>query len=455
MTPQARGAILGRRPADPNRAPGPFTFLQSECTVTLNRLFSVVAPVFCWILVLPSLAYATNGYQLMGIGSYQKSLGGAVTANPGSAMTAITNPAGMARIGTRADFSMEAFLPSRSVDFRAQGGAKEDSDTRLYGIPSLGWTAPISPSHPNVYFGGGMYGTSGMGVDYPVTKLNSTGGTFVGYSNVMFWQMAPTLAWDVNRRLSVGAALNLDYQSVSLFQEVRQGAGTYQADLSRGASAFGVGVGVGILYDLTPHVTLGLAYKSKQFFPRFKYQLRQGDVNTTLLPGGKSEPAGTYTLGLNYPQQVAVGMAVRPTGRLTLSADVKWINWADTMNRLEIHGPAGFRFAIDSGWSNQTVFALGAAYRVNDRLTLRAGYNHGSSPIDDAHASSNLILPAVVENHFAVGGSYALNARWVLSFHFMYAPRVTVTVPAEVPLLGGAKTSLKESSAGLDIGYRF
>ena len=59
--------------------------------------------------------YATNGYQLIGIGGYQKSLAGAVTANPGSAMTAITNPAGMARIGKRADFSLEMFSPDRYV----------------------------------------------------------------------------------------------------------------------------------------------------------------------------------------------------------------------------------------------------------------------------------------------------------------------------------------------------
>ncbi len=42
---------------------------------------------------LPGYGLATNGYQLIGIGAYQKSLGGAVTANPGSAMTAVTNPA--------------------------------------------------------------------------------------------------------------------------------------------------------------------------------------------------------------------------------------------------------------------------------------------------------------------------------------------------------------------------
>ena len=71
-------------------------------------------------LFVPAIVQATNGYQLIGVGSYQKSLGGAVTANPGSAMTAITNPAGMIRIGKRADFSMEAFMPERSTDFAAR-----------------------------------------------------------------------------------------------------------------------------------------------------------------------------------------------------------------------------------------------------------------------------------------------------------------------------------------------
>ena len=41
--------------------------------------------VISFLLVSPS-AFATNGYQLIGIGSYQKSLGGAVTALPGSNM---------------------------------------------------------------------------------------------------------------------------------------------------------------------------------------------------------------------------------------------------------------------------------------------------------------------------------------------------------------------------------
>ena len=67
-------------------------------------------------LILPSAAFTTNGYQLIGVGAYQMSLGGAVTANPGSAMTAVANPAGAARVGSRV---LSSRRPSSSLTPRA------------------------------------------------------------------------------------------------------------------------------------------------------------------------------------------------------------------------------------------------------------------------------------------------------------------------------------------------
>ncbi len=48
-------------------------------------------------------AHATNGYELIGIGGYQMGMAGAVVAAPGTAMTAITNPAGLAEVAPAAD----------------------------------------------------------------------------------------------------------------------------------------------------------------------------------------------------------------------------------------------------------------------------------------------------------------------------------------------------------------
>lgn len=419
------------------------------------RYHRVAAAVSLGLMFSPC-AFATNGYQLIGIGSYQKSLAGAVTAHPGSAMTAVTNPAGMARIGKRADFSMEAFMPDRQSDFSSLGGASADSAATLYGVPAIGWTAPLGASD-KVYFGGGMYGTSGMGVDYAQTQM-APGQYWEGYSNIAFWQMAPTLAWDASDKLSLGVSLNLDYQSVAFRQRISDGAGTTYSnfDLSRASSVFGYGLSFGVLYTVNDRLTVGAAYKSKQAFNDLKYQLAYGDIDTTAQGGGPM-PAGTYTLSLDYPQQLAMGMAWKASSALTVSADLKWIDWSSTMGSLKVNGPGANDLVLDTGWRDQTVVAIGFDYTASPKLSLRAGYNHARSPIDSANVKNNLILPAIVETHYTLGAQYRLDAHWDLGFHYMYVPKKTLTAAASTnPMdLPGAKIALSEKSLGVNLGYRF
>jgi long-chain fatty acid transport protein len=408
------------------------------------------------LLFFAEPAFSTNGYQLIGVGSYQKSLAGAVTALPGSNMTAVTNPAGMLRIGHRADFSMEAFMPERNTDFSAFGGGIADSSSEIYGIPAIGWNGPVG-SRDDMVFGGGMYGTSGMGVDYGST-LMQPGVYWDGYSSIAFWQMAPSLAWQAAEKLSLGAAVNIDFQQVAFQQRMLAAPGPDQTvlmnfDLSKGASAFGFGLSLGLLYDVNDRVTLGASYKSKQFFTDLEYQLSFGDIDMSAF-GGSPLPAGTYNLDLDFPQQAAIGIAAHVTGVFTIAADVKWINWSDTMETLAVAGPGGIQVPMDPGWDDQFVFALGLAYKVNDRFNLRAGFNFGESPIDAVSAASNLILPAVVETHYTVGADYRLDEHWDIGFHYMYVPENTITAgPATTA--PGVKISLSEQSFGMNLGYRF
>lgn len=424
-----------------------------------NRPFArhSVAAVAAACLFAPA-AHATNGYQLIGVGSYQKSLGGAVTANPGSAMTAITNPAGMIRIDKRADFSMEAFMPERSTDFSALGGDKVTSNSDLYGVPAIGWTAPVGDSS-DLYFGGGMYGTSGLGVDYAETLMMPSNASFTGndlywggYSNIAFWQMAPTLAWNASDTLSLGVAVNIDYQQVSFEQRITDSVtgARYNFDLSRSSNAFGLGVTLGVLWDLGDAWTLGATYKSKQHFSSLEYNLAAGDIDLTLVDGPEF-PGGTYTLDLDFPQQASFGVAFRPVENWTISADIKWIDWSDTMNELAVRGPSGYRFDMDPGWDDQTVFALGAEWNVTKDFALRAGFNYAESPIDESNAANNLILPGIVEEHFTFGFDYRFS-HWELAFHYMFAPKKSITAANGFP---GTTISLEETSLGINLGYRW
>jgi long-chain fatty acid transport protein len=405
-------------------------------------------------------AHATNGYELIGIGSYQMGMAGAVVSAPGSAMTAITNPAGLTEITPQADFSMEAFMPERNINFNATGGGKSKSNTDMYGIPALGWSAPTSDGS-NVYFGGGMYGTSGMGVDYPQTLYGPNpsamgGGTnyFRGYSNLSLWQMAPALAWKVNNKLSLGAALDIGYMSASFQQQIyNSGMGVINGvNMSRSASAFALGATLGMLYKINPMWTVGASYTSEQTY-KLKYNLASGDI----VAGGSSYPGGQYTLTMKTPQMAAIGVTMHATPALSISGQVKYIGWKDVMDNLSITGPKDYSGFMPK-WKDQTVYAIAANYMVTPALQVRVGYNYGKSPIEGHAIGYNMILPAVVESHYTAGFDYQLNNHWKLGGALMYAPKKTYTAPMTTSSSDpnkGQKIDLSETAVSFNIGYKF
>lgn len=424
---------------------------------------SLLATSVAASMMMAGAAHATNGYQLIGIGSYQMGMAGAVTSNPGSAMTAITNPAGIAEISPQADFSMEAFMPTRHVSLQS-GAPLVKSDSNLYGVPSLGWTAPISDGS-NVYFGGGMYATSGLGVDY-LTQAGS-GMNFQGYSQLGVFEMAPTLAWKVNDKMTLGASLNIGYMQLGFKQGITNsstgtpitgsspGMPPAYIDMSQSANAFGFGATIGMMYKINNMVTVGASYRSKQKFQELKYNLSAGQVSVQ----GNAMPAGRYTAQLDIPQQLSAGVTVRPLNGLSISGDVKWINWANTMKDFYVTMPNGTRMNLAPGWKNQMVYALAANYQVTPKLAVRAGFNYGKSPVRSETVGNNLIFPAVVEQHYTAGLTYDLNNHWNIGAAYMYAPKKSFTAPANSGQAGdnnnGQTIDLKESAFVFNLGYKF
>jgi long-chain fatty acid transport protein len=316
-----------------------------------------------------------------------------------------------------------------------------------------------------MYFGGGMYGTSGMGTDYGLTDMGPNM-LFEGYSAIQFWQMAPTVAWNLNKQLTLGVSLNIDYQSVALKQAVYQDAGdnglptgtALNLDLSRAAQAFGYGVSLGALYDVNKQITVGFSYKSKQNFPDMEYQLVQGDIQGNpgfgMTTGCPAEvcPSGLYKLRLDFPAITALGVAYSPLEALTLSLDVKRIQWSDTLNVLTVTGPGGMELNMASGWDDQTIVALGVEYAVNQRLRLRMGYNQADAPIDAADVDSNLILPATSEKHYALGGDFRMSKFWDVGFHYSKASQNTLVTSNPMSF---AQIGLEIDTFGINLGYRF
>jgi long-chain fatty acid transport protein len=133
---------------------------------------------------------------------------------------------------------------------------------------------------------------------------------------------------------------------------------------------------------------------------------------------------------LTSPQNVALGIAWRPMGRLLVEADVKWLDWGSA---------EGYR---DFGWSDQWVYAVGIQYRDPQGLCLRGGYNYGKSPVKthenfnpagttvvQGNAVSTTLyeylrivgFPAVAEHHFTAGVGYRFSDTFEGHLGYMYA----------------------------------
>jgi long-chain fatty acid transport protein len=429
--------------------------------------------------LLASPALATNGHQLAAIGPYQAGMGGATTAAPFDTTTIIANPAGIALINPRADMNAEAFMPVRTVDFTATGGGTDQGGSPLYLIPSVGMASGIDGT--DMAFGAGIFLTSGMGVDYSTTDsvpFGAQGGNFTPwkaniYSQYQLWKVAPAIAKKINDSLTVGAALNVDYQQMALKMKFSDpGSANYMgADLSRASGAMGFGFSLGAIYKVNDMFQFGATYTSEQSFSDIEYRLSSGDV---MYPNGWGKEMlvsgnDTYKLKMNFPQQAALGVAITPMEGLKITADYKWINFSSTMDKINLKGdftlisqttgkPVGATTSlpIATGWDDVNVIAVGVEYKVAEGATLRAGYNHSDSPIKAEDVFSNLALPAIAQDHIGLGADVKLGSNWELDLAYLKALKNTVTGSGD--MLGQsskAQIALEGSSLTLGVAYNF
>lgn len=193
--------------------------------------------------------------------------------------------------------------------------------------------------------------------------------------------------------------------------------------------SYGGGLRLGLLWEITSGVGLGMAYQSRIYTSEF-------DRYRGVIIGGALDFAPIYNLGL----QIHVARGHR------LLLDVEHIRYADIKplgNRVDpqrftdgcfvprlltrslpdvppldacLGGPDGPGF----GWQNITVYKLG--YQVQrGRLTLRAGYSFGGNPVGDDQTLSAAFAPAVTDQHAAIGLSWALTPKLTFSWALMDA----------------------------------
>jgi long-chain fatty acid transport protein len=361
----------------------------------MNNNYLVKAAVLAALGSSLSMAHATNGDQMLGVTATQWGMAGAVVAAPQDAGTILTNPAGLSTLGIE-EFRVDMGFGFLSPPRKANG---ESSDSNLYLIPSGAMAIRVDDK---LTLGLGMAGLSGMGVDFADIMSAAPGNQSV-VTTKQFYKIAPGFSYKVNEQLAIGAALNIDYQSLALYNS--------QMAMPQN-QGYGFGATVGMIYKFNDRLQMGASYVSEQHMDAFKWNVADG---VTAMPGG------TYKMTMNAPQMIQVGLAFTPNDDLLIEADIKQIAFSDVLGTVNIKTPSGGNMPMNFGWKDQTVFAIGVQKRINPKTTLRAGYNYGASPIGSEDVATNYGSLAVTEQHLSLGMTRQLNKKMSASLSFVHA----------------------------------
>ncbi|MCF7985270.1 MAG: outer membrane protein transport protein [Thiohalocapsa sp.] len=469
------------------------------------------------------LAHATNGYMSHAYSPTAKGMAGAgEAALPQDTLSIVGNPAGLTRIGRRADAGLAWFSPQREYDglspnaatgaFAPIGGGPDgtgnvESENTDFLIPGFGYSHPLDERSS---VGVALFANGGMNTDYRSSDTLFGLGTFggnnplanppayqppdpragmqvpgtervgAGNAGVNLEQLGVSFAYarDLTDDISVGASFLVGYQSIEV-----KGVGAFQGftqtftqsmiqnqtmqavsprNLSDNGkdSAWGYGFQLGGLWDVSPMLSVGASYRTKMYMGRF-------DKYADLFAGG-----GDFDI----PAVGTIGAAFRPNEQLTFALDVQQIWYGDVdavanENLLAQKCDLGAAFGMPSapgasydaryclggskgagfGWDDMTIIKLGVQYALNNQLTLRAGYSHGSQPIDGDQVAFNTLAPAVIQDHWTLGATYALRDNFELTFWGMYAPEESVSGPGA--FTGGQAPEIKMAQYELGVNF--
>ncbi|MCW8853885.1 MAG: outer membrane protein transport protein [Gammaproteobacteria bacterium] len=338
------------------------------------------------LTVSTSTVHATNGDQMLGVTATQWGMAGAVVAAPQDSGTVITNPAGLSLLkmeDVRFDMGFGFLNPPRKAN-------NTESDSNVYLIPSGAVALKIDE---HLTFGMGMAGLSGMGVDF--ADIAPLAGNQNVVTTKQFYKIAPGFSYHLNNNLALGAALNIDYQSLALDNSMMH--------LPQ-KQVYGFGFSLGAIYKLNDAMQFGASYISKQSMSKFHW-------NTT---------AGAYAMTMDAPETLTLGLAYQPGNGLLVEADIKYIGFSDVLDRVPFETPGGTT-TMNFGWDDQVVFALGVQKQLNDKTTIRAGFNYGESPIDPEDVDNNIGSLAITETHLSLGATRKLGQRVEGSVSYLHA----------------------------------
>ncbi|MDH5765693.1 MAG: outer membrane protein transport protein [Gammaproteobacteria bacterium] len=442
-------------------------------------------------LTIPASVFATNGYFMIGFGAKSRGMGGVGVAEGVDGLAAAFNPATMADVGTRFDIGGDLFYAPNTVTHSdgtlsdttiVESSNFEDtpfSPGDMFLVPAMGGTYKYSDE---ITLGFAFFG-AGMGTQYDQTLPAGNTSYFYNFNNLansnkvgiklMQVQIPLSIAYKLDDTNTVGASFVIGAQifeawGLKAFQELNMAATRSNVSDMGTDTSYGAGIRLGWTGRyLENDLTVGVNYSSRVYMTEFE------DYSSLFAEHGD----------FDIPEHYALGFSYNAMPDLTVKFDIQQINFSDIASvgnpgpyaynstefnplcpgvdsvECKIGGDQGLGF----GWTNQTVYKLGAEYRYNEKIKVRAGLNYGEATIPADQVLFNMVAPATIESHLTMGASYNFREDIEITASYVHGFENTITGKTLFQPLGSnpdittdnAAISMKQRSMGVGLGIKW
>lgn len=389
-----------------------------------------------WAVLLASLASA-GGYFYSDSGIVASGRGGAFVAGADTQFAQYYNPAGLIHIDhptLNVGFTgVQQHTGFTRVDEDGMALERVENAAPPFVIPQLGFTTPLI--RDKLVLSVGFVSPFAPSSDY---EADGEQRYSVVDTSIYQFSVGPSLAYRPVKYVTFGVGLQA--KVLLLGQQVAVSAsGTTDpsGDILVDAQArdtFTPNFNLGMLIDPVEQVTIGLAVQPPTQFNatgQATLDLSSGglgaavdrevyqDGNCTLEPadGGPCSSEDGIGLDIKLPWVIRAGVAVRPVPEFEIEAAVVWQGWRTLENiTLRDVDPEIFVFGSDepsdidsefelpAGLNNAMSIRLGAEWRIDDEIEIRAGGFYENAGVKPQNMTVSLIDPAKVQ----VGGGWSL-----------------------------------------------
>ncbi|MDB4965125.1 MAG: rane protein involved in aromatic hydrocarbon degradation [Myxococcales bacterium] len=360
------------------------------------------------ILAAPASALAAGGFELDEQSARAVGTAGAQTAIANDPAAVFYNPAGLAFLP-----GFGALVGGNLVYARTEVVSSNRTHLSHVGVAPNVFLSQRFGRH--VAIGFGMFTQFAENFGYPADFPGRFLGQYIDITTVTF---DLSVAVRILPQVSIGAGLDVMVGAIDLYQQINFGGA--EGGVHVGANSAGVGGNVGLLVELIPGLLrFGGMYRSRINLDFDGDGAISGPPELQGMTGGLLKAKTTLPL----PHTIAAGLALDPTRRLTLSADVRISLWRDlqtlTLTLTDPAAPSGTapqQQSVALNFHNAWAIRVGGELRFfGGHLHLRLGAGYDSTPVPAASLSplapdsQRVIVSGGIgwhEHWFAIDGGY-------------------------------------------------